>query len=123
MVLDAASRLCTCEDVLAQSGGAAVFHSVVAVLRGGGALQVLHGQTLTQDVLLQVGTWPKLSIKSRTIGERTKNVHEKMMVSHSIWFARLHKDENTASVVSICGLHPTWGVFSCCFVFSFRAIT
>ena len=68
--------MCTCEDVLSQSEGAAVFpveqvllrggRAVkVLVLGGGGALQVLHRQTLTQDVLLQVGERPQLSIKQR----------------------------------------------------------
>lgn len=59
----------TCEDVLAQSRRTTIF-AVVEVLRGGGALEVLHGQTVTQDVLLQVGTGPKLSITNH------KNKHK-----------------------------------------------
>ena len=61
--------MCTCEDVLAQSRGATVF-AVVEVLRGGGALEVLHGQTVTQDVPFQVRTGPKLLITNH------KNKHE-----------------------------------------------
>ena len=40
----------------------------VLVLRGDGALRVVHRQTLTQDVLLQVGAGPQLSIKQRRGG-------------------------------------------------------
>lgn len=40
----------------------------VLVLRGGRALQVVHRQTLTQDILLQVGAGPQLSIKQRRGG-------------------------------------------------------
>lgn len=68
--------VCTCEDVLAQSGRTAIF--VVEVLRGGGAVEVLHGQTVTQDVLLQVRTGSQLSITNRR--KNRKCLQE--MVSH-----------------------------------------
>lgn len=51
--------MCTCEHVLAQRRRMAIF-AVVEVLRRGGALEVLHGQTVAQDVLLQVRAGPKL---------------------------------------------------------------
>lgn len=75
-VLDdrAASCVCTCEDVLAQSRRTNIF-AVVEVLRGGGALEVLHGQTVTQDVLLQMRTGPKLSITNRR--KKTEIVYKK----------------------------------------------
>lgn len=34
--------------------------AIVEVLRRGGALEVLHGQTVAQDILLQVRAGPKL---------------------------------------------------------------
>lgn len=54
-----AARRHTCEDVLAQSRRAAVF-AVVEVLRGGGALEVLKGQAVAQDIWLQVRTRAEL---------------------------------------------------------------
>lgn len=59
---DRAVSVCTCEDVLSQPRRSAVF-PVVEVLRWGGALKVLHRQTVTQDILVQVGARPKLSIR------------------------------------------------------------
>lgn len=54
-----AEQRLTCEEVLAQSRRAAIF-AVVEVLRGGGALEVLDGQALAQDVRLQVRTGAEL---------------------------------------------------------------
>lgn len=48
-----------CEHVLAQCRRMAIF-AIVEVLRRGGALEVLHGQTVAQDILLQVRAGPKL---------------------------------------------------------------
>lgn len=106
----------TCEDVLAQSRRTAIF-AVVEVLRGGGALEVLHGQTVTQDVLLQVRTGPKLSITNIRLNRKCL---QEMMLSH---FKRTPsglqyyttEEQSTASVLSICRLDLMWGVF--CFLF------
>lgn len=49
----------TCKHVLAQSRRAAIF-AIVEVLRGGGALEVLNGQAVAQDVWLQVRTRAEL---------------------------------------------------------------
>lgn len=72
----------TCEDVLAQSRRTAVF-AVVEMLRGGGALEVLHGQTVTQDILLQVRTRPELLMMTnrRTSRTRLREVRGLHMVS------------------------------------------
>lgn len=64
----------TCEDVLSQARGAAIFavergllrgSGAVEVLRRGGAMQVLDGQAIGQHVRVQVRTWPQLSIKRK----------------------------------------------------------
>lgn len=42
------------------------------MLRGGGALEVLHGQTVTQDILLQVRTGPELLMMTNRRTSRTR---------------------------------------------------
>lgn len=91
--------MCTCEDVLAQSGGATIF-AVVEMLRGGGALEVLHGQAVAQDVRLQVGTRPELPINKRE--EQTRGgggcLQETLLGNSKrspSGFARLHNSPRT----------------------------
>lgn len=104
--------VCTCEDVLTQSRRTAVF-AVVEVLCGGRALEVLHGQAVTQDVLLQVRTGPKLSITKIRINRKC---FQGMMLSHfksknCIWFALLHNIRTKHSISCVyCKLGPMWGV-------------
>ncbi len=107
--------MCTCEDVLAQSRRTAIF-AVVEVLRGGGALEVLHGQTVAQDVLLQVRTGPKLSITN--VRKNRKCLQEMMRHFNRTPSGLQHyttEEQNAALVLSICSLDPMWGVF--CFLF------
>lgn len=106
--------VCTCEDVLAQSRWASIF-AIVEMLRGAGALEVLHGQTVTQDILFQVRTGPELSCE-----DKQKHVYKKWcwVISrelHLVCKITQHREQSKASVVSICRSDSIWGVF--CFLF------
>lgn len=106
----------TCKDVLAQSRWTAIF-AVVEMLRGGGGLEVLHGQAVTQDILLQVGTGPKLLVTNIIIN---RNFLLKMMLTN---FQRAPyglqdcttKEQNKASVLYIFRSDSRYE----CFIFSF----
>lgn len=94
-----AERRRTCEDVLAQSRRAAIF-AVVEVLRGGGALEVLNGQAVAQDIWLQVRTRAELPTTNT-------NTHEVCTRKRSLVLSELHmvcedcatSGENKASVL------------------------
>lgn len=73
-----AARRCTCEDVLAHSRRAAIF-AIVEVLRGGGALEVMNGEALAQDIWLQVRTRAEL----RTTNTQT---HMRFVQGNAGWF-------------------------------------
>lgn len=83
-----AERWCTCEDVLAQSGRAAIF-AVVEVLRGGGALEVLNGQAVAQDVWLQVRTRAELPTTNTQTHMRFVQGNDGWLCVSSTWSARI----------------------------------
>ena len=105
------NALRTCEDVLAQSGGAQVFVQVlwvggaVQVLgRGVGALQVLDGQAVTQEVLVEMWAGPQLSIGAKRMrrqkatggreGQRLAPERQKESPGLPKVTARFHYDEH-----------------------------
>lgn len=93
--------VCTCEHVLAQGGRTTVF-AVEEVLRGRGALEVLHGQTVTQDVLLQVRAGPKLRRRDMKWDRNQQKVFmfDVIQWESSSWSERLRnlRAKNTALV-------------------------
>ena len=106
--------VCTCEDVLAQSRWATIFAVVEVLLWGGGALEVLHGQTVTQDVLLQVRTGPELFITNIRIDRREKW----WVISRETHLVcNITQPKNTTQL-QFC-LFVGWTLCGVCFVFSF----
>lgn len=81
-------RQLTCEEILAHPRRAAIF-AVVEVLRGGGALEVLDGQALAQDVRLQVGTRAELPATNTQTHTRFVPGSDGWFRASSTWSSRI----------------------------------
>lgn len=88
----------TCEDVLAQSGRAAIL-AIVEVLGGGGALEVLNGQAVAQDVWLQVRTRAELPTTNTQTHTRFVEGHDRWFGASSTWSCCATLGENKASLL------------------------